>query len=71
MRRRLVALLVATVLAVGGAAACAPLADAACSLRVVYTLYPWGGGSFKTTYYDTYRYFVTHNMGVASYGWVC
>ena len=71
MKRRLVAVGAALVLALGAATVTASPAAAACNLHVVYTLYFWGGAIQRTTYYDVYRYFVDHKMGVASINWVC
>lgn len=69
--RAIVAAIAVAIVPVATAVAVAPTANAACNLHVVYTLYPWGGGVFKTTYYDVYRRFVDNRMGVASYSWVC
>jgi hypothetical protein len=54
VKRKLVSVFAAMVLAVGGAAACAPHADAACSLHIVYTLYPYADDyPYTTTSYTT------------------
>jgi hypothetical protein len=71
VRRNLATIVAATVLVFGVATVAAEPATA-CSLHIVYTLYPYADDyPYTTTSYTVYRYFVTHNLGVARYGWYC
>jgi ABC-type sugar transport system substrate-binding protein len=72
LKRRIVAIAAALAITAAGAVATAPAAAAACNLHIVYTLYPYADDyPYTTTSYTTYRYFVTHNLGTARYGWYC
>jgi hypothetical protein len=75
MKRKLYAALTALLVIAGlltAPAANATPITSGCSLHIVYTLYPYADDyPYTTTSYAGYRYFVTHNLGVASYGWYC
>lgn len=71
MKKNLLAVFAAAVLALGVTVGVAEPASA-CSLHIVYSLYPYADDyPYTTTSYSTYRYFVTHNLGTARYGWYC